>query len=144
MDWVEVTLPIHPLRGQRLAVLRQSQDRDGQRRFDVAHPLGGTIRMPQDWTDRALRPATPPQPPLLAQAPALLRLAQAVAAARSQALDVTRYQGKTAAPSLRYSPVRHPAQPPMVEASGEPPRAAHHSVGRTHPSDAARGSEGEH
>jgi len=50
---VTVTLPIHPLRGESLPVLRAVRDRKGRSFVEAQHPDGWTLRLPVEWTDRA-------------------------------------------------------------------------------------------
>ena len=54
-----VTLPVHPLVGARLTVVRFVRHQDGRRYIDVEHPRGWTLRLPLDWTDRAASWAPP-------------------------------------------------------------------------------------
>ena len=49
-----VTFPIHPLRGMALPVVRLGNGPIGHRPIDVEHPEGGTLRLPEQWTDQAL------------------------------------------------------------------------------------------
>ena len=49
-----MTYPIHPLRGLALRVLKVGSGRVGHRTIDVEHPKGGTLRIPEQWTDQAL------------------------------------------------------------------------------------------
>jgi hypothetical protein len=56
-----VTLPGHPLRGVKLLVIKPVRSQDRQRDYvDVQHPEGWHMRMPIEWTDRAL-PRAPPR-----------------------------------------------------------------------------------
>jgi hypothetical protein len=48
---VTVTLPVHPLAGQPLAVVRWV-NRRGTRYVELEHPQGWSIRVPVSWTDR--------------------------------------------------------------------------------------------
>jgi hypothetical protein len=57
---VTVTLPIHPLRGRRLILVRTLRAQDGQQYVDVEHPEGWHLRLPVEWTDRA-PPLVPPR-----------------------------------------------------------------------------------
>ena len=51
---VVVTFPIHPLRGMALPVVRLGNGPIGHRTIDVEHPEGGTLRLPEQWTDQGL------------------------------------------------------------------------------------------
>ena len=53
-EWVVVTHPFHPLRGQRLAVLFERRCADGRLYVCEGGPFG-TIRVPEDATDRVRR-----------------------------------------------------------------------------------------
>ena len=48
-----VTLPVHPLAGHALAVVRFVRTSDGRRYVDLQHPDGHVFRLPEDYTDRA-------------------------------------------------------------------------------------------
>lgn len=79
-----MTLPIHPLLGQSLQVVRAVRRPDGQGFVDVEHPAGGTLRLPDGWTDRG-RPS-PAAVTVAGRAPrataeGLLKVARVVAAA---------------------------------------------------------------
>ena len=50
---VTVTLPVHPLAGHALAVVRSVRCRDGRRYVDLRHPDGHVFRLPEGYTDRA-------------------------------------------------------------------------------------------
>ena len=58
-DWLVVTHPFHPLRGQRLAVLIERRLPEGRLYVCEGGPLG-TIGVPEDATDRAPAPAATP------------------------------------------------------------------------------------
>ena len=49
---VTVTLPIHPLYGRALPLIRTSRHRDGRQFVIAEHPAGWSIRLPLEWTDR--------------------------------------------------------------------------------------------
>src|SRR5215510_11632691 len=52
-------MPIHPLNGQQLRVVRTERDRHGRQWITVEHPAGCWLRLPATWTDRG----APPPPP---------------------------------------------------------------------------------
>jgi hypothetical protein len=58
-DWLVVTHPFHPLRGQRLAVLIERRLPEGRLYVCEGGPLG-TIGVPEDATDRVPAPAATP------------------------------------------------------------------------------------
>ena len=58
-DWLVVTHPFHPLRGQRLAVLIERRLPEGRLYVCEGGPLG-TIGVPEDATDRVPAPAASP------------------------------------------------------------------------------------
>jgi hypothetical protein len=47
-----VTLPVHPLAGHVLAVVRSVRCSDGRRYVDLQHPDGHVFRLPEGYTDR--------------------------------------------------------------------------------------------
>lgn len=47
-----VTLPVHPLAGHVLAVVRSVRSSDGRRYVDLQHPDGHVFRLPEGYTDR--------------------------------------------------------------------------------------------
>ena len=50
-----ITLPVHPLRGVPLVVIRDGiRARDGRRYVEVEHPGGWALRVPVDWTDQVV------------------------------------------------------------------------------------------
>ncbi len=51
VEEVTVTLPVHPLCGSRLSVVRRIRDSRGHRYIDVRHPQGHVVRLPVDFTD---------------------------------------------------------------------------------------------
>lgn len=57
--WVRVCMPIHPLNGLQLRVVRTERDRHGRQWITVEHPAGCWLRLPATWTDRG----APPPPP---------------------------------------------------------------------------------
>jgi hypothetical protein len=78
-----VTLPSHPFRGRRFAVVRLLVLVDGRRAVEVDGPDGRLLRLPEAWTDRGA-PWTVPQiegREVRLCARGLLELAHAVAAA---------------------------------------------------------------
>lgn len=87
--WVTVCMPIHPLHGRRLRVVRIERDRHGRQFVTVEHPTAFWLRLPAHWTDRA----APPPPPrvdgreLRLSVAALVRLAAAVDVALGEKLD---------------------------------------------------------
>ena len=52
-ETVTVTLPVHPLVGHALAVVRFVRHGDGRRYVDLQHPHGHVFRLPESYTDRA-------------------------------------------------------------------------------------------
>jgi len=82
-------MPIHPLHGQRLRVLRTERDRHGRRYVTVEHPPGAWLRLPVLWTDLG----APPPPPQIGgrevrlSPTGLVRLAHAVRAILDEKLD---------------------------------------------------------
>jgi hypothetical protein len=59
-DRIIITLPIHPLVGAELVLVRVERWIGAGRRFAlVEHPEGGTLRLPLEWTDRGPRWVSP-------------------------------------------------------------------------------------
>ncbi|MFE8600322.1 hypothetical protein [Archangium violaceum] len=54
IERVTVTLPVHPLKGVKLPVVRFIRSQDGRRYVDVEHPPGQYMRLPLEWTDRCV------------------------------------------------------------------------------------------
>jgi hypothetical protein len=52
LEFITVTMPLHPLCGQRLALIRTVGHRHGKRHVEIVHPRGWCIRVPESWTDR--------------------------------------------------------------------------------------------
>jgi hypothetical protein len=50
---VIVTLPVHPLAGHVVAVVRSVRCGNGRRYVDLQHPDGHVFRLPEGYTDRA-------------------------------------------------------------------------------------------
>jgi hypothetical protein len=85
-DCVTITLPVHPLRGVRLPVVRTIRNQDGRRYIDVEYPRGWSLRLPIEWTDRS-SPWVPPTVEgheVRLSVSALLKLAGAVEVALGQ------------------------------------------------------------
>lgn len=84
-----VTVPIHPLHGVELRVVRiERSSQDGRRYVVVEHVRGEALRLPIEWTDRG-PPWVPPQVdgrPVRLGARGLLRLADAVDAVLARTL----------------------------------------------------------
>ncbi len=83
--WAEIVHPFHPLRGQRLEVLKQRRV-SGVPTLILRHPTGGTCTVLKEWTDWAAPPphaALRPTAPLL-EANALFDLGELLAALESQ------------------------------------------------------------
>lgn len=79
-----MTLPVHPLVGRALAVVRSVRSSDGRRYIDLQHPDGHVFRLPEGYTDRAA-PAVAAGAvgrELRATVQDLLRVAAAVGAAK--------------------------------------------------------------
>ena len=71
-------MPIHPLVGQSLRVIRYGSGRVGERMVDLEHPVfGTTLRIPERWTELA-EPTQ--ETPARVTAARLLRLAEVVGA----------------------------------------------------------------
>jgi hypothetical protein len=92
-DRVRVTMPIHPLNGVDLTVVRFERDyQHGARYVVVERPHGGPhLRLPLEWTDRG-PPWVPPQVngrPVRLAASRLLRLAKAVQAVQARTLAIS-------------------------------------------------------
>ncbi|MCP4699753.1 MAG: hypothetical protein GY862_23320 [Gammaproteobacteria bacterium] len=51
-EYVEITHPFHPLKGQRFQVLKSSRIA-GRETLIFKNPAGGTFAVDKDWTDRA-------------------------------------------------------------------------------------------
>ncbi len=50
---VTITMPIHPLRGETLVLVRVERDRNSGRRYVLAETHEGRgLRVPESWTDR--------------------------------------------------------------------------------------------
>lgn len=45
-------MPVHPLLGQSLRLVRDYRDRSGRSFVLVEHPEGCVVRLPVEWTDR--------------------------------------------------------------------------------------------
>ena len=106
IECVTVTLPVHPLKGVKLPVVRFIRSQDGRRYVDVEHPPGQYMRLPLEWTDRS-PPLVPPSVggrEVRLSVPALLKLAQAVQAALEQR------RGSPVVPTLAASPTLRPAR----------------------------------
>ena len=93
-DRVTVTMPIHPLNGVDLAVVRFERDyQHGGRYVVVERPQGGPVlRLPIEWTDRG-PPWVPAQVdgrPVRLAASGLLRLARAVQDVQARTLAISR------------------------------------------------------
>src|SRR5262249_47849619 len=87
--WISVCMPIHPLNGQQLRVVRTERDRHGRQFITVEHPTGFWLRLPAAWTDRGA-PLSPPQVggrQARLSITALVRLARAVRAKLDQKVD---------------------------------------------------------
>jgi hypothetical protein len=133
---VTITLPIHPLVGVRLALLRQVRSIDGKRRYvDAEHPCGWTIRLPMEWTDRApslLAPRIGDREVRLAAA-GLLKLAAAVEVSLGQKLD----RASASEQMVRYTDARPEKRPaPVVSAAGDGAARSARRMGRARPQDA--------
>jgi hypothetical protein len=88
-DRVIVTMPIHPLYGVDLPVVRIKRDyQHGGRYVLVACPRGGVLRLPLEWTDHAAPwvPLHMAGRPVRLAASGLLQLAAVVHAALDRAL----------------------------------------------------------
>lgn len=59
---VLITLPVHPLHGESLLLVREVQ-RTGGRYYEVEHPGGWRTLVPRSWTDRTVS-ASPPSSPI--------------------------------------------------------------------------------
>jgi hypothetical protein len=65
LEWVEITHPFHPLRGQRFPVLK-TRNLGGQDYFNLKGSSSGTFCILREWTDQAdpdpfaLRKTPPP------------------------------------------------------------------------------------
>jgi hypothetical protein len=139
---VTITLPIHPLVGVRLALIRQVRSIDGKRRYiDAEHPCGWTIRLPIEWTDRApslLAPRVGDREIRLAAA-GLLKVAAAVEVALGQKLDRVTISEQM----VRHADARLEERPaPVVSAAGDGAARPARRVGRARPQDAPRTSRG--
>ncbi len=84
-----VTLPVHPLKGMRLPVLRWVRSQDGQRFVIIEHPRGWSIQLPVEWTDQAScwTPARIGDKEVKFTVRSLLALAEAVETALHAGLD---------------------------------------------------------
>jgi len=52
---VTITMPVHPLRGETLALVRVERDRNSGCRYVLAEtPEGRRLRIPESWTDRCV------------------------------------------------------------------------------------------
>jgi hypothetical protein len=135
---VTITLPVHPLAGQQLAVVRHVRSVDGQRRYvDAEHPRGWTIRLPVEWTDRG----SPQAPPRIGKreirigASGLLKLAAAVEVALGEKLDLISQSEQMA----RYTDAGSEGQPrSVVGAASECAARCARRVGRARSQDAVR------
>ena len=91
-DSVTVTLPVHPLHGLTLPFVREIRDREGRRHLDLEHPRGWVIRLPANWTDRAVArgPLVVGGRDLRASPQALQRLSVEVALLVASTIDAAR------------------------------------------------------
>lgn len=88
---VTVTMPVHPLSGIPLAIVRMERDQHGRRYVTVEDPRGGNLRLPVEWTDRSA-PTLPPKvegQEVRVSIGGLRALASAVAVALARKLDPT-------------------------------------------------------
>ena len=114
-DLVTITLPIHPLVGHALPLVREVRDRHRRLFLDVEHPRGWTLRVPADWTDRG--PPTPTtSQPILGSVRGLRRLGRQVSAA-SGVIDMAT-DGSVAAP--RSPEGRSDVEPPSAQPPTSP------------------------
>jgi Family of unknown function (DUF5372) len=83
-ETVTVTLPVHPLAGHALPVVRSVRCSDGRRYVDLEHPDGHVFRLPEGYTDRAAPTVATgvAERGLRAAVEDLLRVAAAVGAAK--------------------------------------------------------------
>ena len=92
-----VTLPVHPLAGHALAVVRSVRTSDGRRYVDLQHRDGHVFRLPEDYTDRAA-PAVVAglaRRGLRATVQDLLRVAAAVDAAKvNESVKLDKWSGR--------------------------------------------------
>jgi hypothetical protein len=115
-ETVTVTLPVHPLAGNVLPVIRWFRSGDDQRYVDVRHPDGHVFRLPLDHTDRgAPVPAVTALRSAHASVAGLLKLAAAVAAAQAAERKLDGDAGRSGTGSrpeqtLRYRLACAPAQ----------------------------------
>jgi hypothetical protein len=89
LDTVTVTMPIHPLFGRRLRVLRYGGSRSAMKYLIVEYPPGRRLRFPEAWTDRVVSLPVPKVDGRTVRlaAKALLRLSRAVAASLGEKVD---------------------------------------------------------
>jgi hypothetical protein len=124
-------MPIHPLSGIELAVVRFERDyQHGARYVVVERPHGGPhLRLPLEWTDRG-PPWVPPQVsgrPVRLAASGLLRLAKAVQAvqARTLAISVPRSPDSSSGPDGGKGDATPSSSDRAQESGGcRPPRSA--------------------
>jgi len=84
---VVVTLPVHPLVGQSVAVHQRVRAQDGRLYVDIRHPDDRCMRLPVEWTDLALGLPTTPSP-TRSTIDALLELREVIDALHSHAAPV--------------------------------------------------------
>lgn len=91
-------MPIHPLRGHRLELIRLRREHDSPRQMVIARVVGASnIEVPIHWTDRGAPWVTPivRGKEVKLSARGLLALARAVAAALEQELDLASWPSPT-------------------------------------------------
>lgn len=83
---VTVTHPFHPLRGQKLELVKVP--RKANSKLTVRHPEGRAFRIPRDWTDLETQQAKPSQAPpdRLLDINGLCTLAKIISNIKAQAL----------------------------------------------------------
>jgi hypothetical protein len=146
-----VTMPIHPLCGETLEVIRWVRFPDGRRYVDVQHPHDGrVIRLPLAFTDRAPSLVAPSdgKKTTLFSAGGLQRLAAAIEAAKGRhqegrKVDIGEEMSsrENTEQVIRNAKDTSPQPLSRQSASAGTSCRASRSAGRAGPSDAAQGEE---
>jgi len=139
-------MPVHPLVGQSLRLVRTYRRRNGRRDVDLEHPGGWVIRVPEAWTDRMVA-SEPANSGARATAWALARLGETVNRLLEDSIDEARDSGHEG----RRVPRIHAETPPST--AGDPAEAplggvadggagrAGGVLGNPHPASGRRGHQ---
>lgn len=115
-----ITLPVHPLRGHRLPVVREVM-RSGGHYVEAEHPRGWRVLLPLGWTDRGVAPVAAiasTGEAVRVSVRQLLSMASALRVISQEGVDVYGLQRDDVEPPDLLSPVID-ATPPATLASSE-------------------------